>query len=200
MGNQLDELNHRHQKQAQQIDILCNDMVAAHGDFSAKLSDMIFLANFYEQLLGHKDCKSLLNSAAVQIQRQVESAQVAIFLLQSEGFEINCLDDQNPIELNTGVLEQLFTLDVARQICRANWICSQDDLYSMGLNDKPGLLSQLSMAAIPLGKYSPGIGFILVYRRAVEPLKGWELGRLASITSGLSRAITAFCQSETAIN
>ncbi len=38
----------RHQKQAQQVDILCRDMVSAHQQFAVKLSRMIQVADFYE--------------------------------------------------------------------------------------------------------------------------------------------------------
>ncbi|MBN1126384.1 MAG: hypothetical protein JXA82_15370 [Sedimentisphaerales bacterium] len=184
-------LNQQRRRQAQKIDILCNDMVAAHKDFVIQLNSLMFTTNFYESILGHSDLRELLETVAQWIQQRISGAHVAVFLLTGESIEMHCVDNDNPIGLDANGIEHCFTPEVIRNISRANWICSLGDMIRLGLRCDCRPMDRVSAAAVPLGRYQPGVGFLLIYRSSDTPLLPGELRSLAGITPGLSRAIQA---------
>ncbi|MBN1817366.1 MAG: hypothetical protein JW828_08390 [Sedimentisphaerales bacterium] len=188
-------LNQHRRRQAQKIDILCNDMVAAHKAFTIQLNHLLFATSFYESILGRSDLRELLETAAQWIQRQIANAHVDVFLLVGDRIEMHCVDDDNPIGLDRNGIESCFTPEVIRNISRANWICSLEDMIGMGLRCDSGPLNRVSAAAVPLGRYAPGIGFLLIMRSSEKPLMQRELRLLTGITPGLCRAIQAFQKS-----
>ena len=184
-------LNKVRRRQAAKIDILCNDMIAAHRDFIHSTQSLSFAVNFYESIIGLADRTRILEATAETIRRHISGAHVAVFLLESDGFELHCVDDENPIDVDAECIEGLFTRELAATICRANWVCSLDDMVQMGLQASPEQLGRISAAAIPLGRYSPGVGFILIYRAAGNRLRRDDLARLTAITPGLVKALRA---------
>lgn len=187
------DLNHARHEQAKKIDILCNDMVSAHSDFIKHLQTLTFGVNFYESIIGQTDLSSLLNSATDLICQTVRDANVAVFLLATGNFELHMADD-NPIGFDTDQIESYFTQDIVHNISRANRICDLDDLHKIGLQGNMSMLSKLSIAAIPIGRYSSPAGFILVYRGAENKLTADELRRVDAITPGLCSAIHSACR------
>ena len=187
------KLNESKRIQAKKIDILCNDMVSAHADFVDRLGSLTFGVNFYESILGQSDLTTLLNIAAEHIKGTVRNANVAVFLVGCESFELHMVDEDTPIEITAERLESYFTSETAQSICRANWVCSLEDMLAMGLVGNPNELAKISAAAVPLRRFGPGVGFILIYRGAEDALSRNELEKVAAITPGLCRAIEA-CQ------
>ena len=88
----LRSLRARHEKQAQQIDILCTDMVSAHEDFSLRLGRLRFAAGFYQSLLSARDRESVLDTAVQCLCAHIEQASAAVFLLSESGFDIHLAD------------------------------------------------------------------------------------------------------------
>jgi len=184
------QLNKERRQQAEKIDILCNDMVSAQKDFVNQIQSLIFTVNFYETLIG-QNCQSvLLDTAAMFIRENVNNANVAIFLLDSNGFALHIVDKDKPIEFDTASLESCFTSELVSDISRANHICKLSDMFEMGLVGNPTQLGRLSVAAIPLKRLCQPIGFILLYRDCDNDFTGQELERVAAITGGLCSAIT----------
>lgn len=186
-------LNNIRHEQVKKIDILCKDMVSAHGDFTKQLYTLTFAVNFYENLLGNNDLHSILNTAAGSIKSFVPGSNVAIFLLDGCGFELHMVDSDNPIDLDTAQLESCFTQEVVDNICRANFVCSLDEMFKMGLMGNPALFAKISATAIPLKKFSHPVGFILIYRNAEDALVQNEIERICAITPGLLNTIES-CQ------
>ena len=62
-------------------------------DFSHKISRLNFVAQFYETLLAASNIESLLDSAAAAVQSRVIGSNVAILLLETNGFDIHCIKD-----------------------------------------------------------------------------------------------------------
>lgn len=191
----VSDLNKARRRQARQIDMLCKDVVGAHGMFVRQLNSLTFIVNFYESILGLGELGQLLEGAAGLIAADMPDTQVAVFVLHGDGFEIYKVNDDSPIEIDPDSIsiENCFNGEVVRSISRTNSICTMDDMCRMGLEGDRDKLSQLSAAVIPLGRYSPGLGFILVYRNAENKLTAEELSKLAAITPGLGRAIQT-CQ------
>lgn len=201
MDNQADKralrtirkLNAIRHKQAQKIDILCNDMVLANKDVIEQLRVLTYTVDFYESITGEVDMTVLLDKAARQVRQFVQNSNVAIFLTNSNGFELHMAGD-SPIEVDGGKIEGYFTKEVVNEICRSNKICSIDDMCNMGLQGNPNILNNISAAAVPMGRFSEPVGFILICRNAENKLTANELEKVATITPGLRNAINA-CQS-----
>jgi hypothetical protein len=187
------KLNAIRHKQAQKIDILCNDMVLANKDVIEQLGVLTYTVNFYESIAGEIDMTVLLDKAARQVRQFVKGSNVAIFLTNSKGFELHMAGD-NPIEVDGSMIEGYFTEEVVNEICRSNKICSLEDMCNMGLQGNPNILNNISAAAVPMGRFSEPVGFILICRNAENKLTANELEKVATITPGLRNAINA-CQS-----
>ena len=192
----ISKLNKIRHTQDRKIDILCNDMVSAHRDFVKQLGSLNFTVDFYESILGQNDLGGLLNTAAERIKEYVADCNVAIFLLESEGFELHIVDQERPIDIDADSLESYFTPEVVRNICRSNRVNSLKDMFEMGLVGDVSDLSRISAAAVPLGRFGSGIGFILIYRCADRPLGCNDLAKLTTIQSGLCKTIES-CQALT---
>lgn len=192
---QLNQVRHR---QGKKIDILCNDIVGAHRDFMEQLQVLTFGVNFYESLLGHTDLTSLLDATGAMVKKSVIGSNVSIFLIDSHGFKLHIVDDDQPIDVDADKIEGCFTETVVRDICHSDRICTLDDMCHIGLQANPNVLKNLSAAAVPLGKFGAPVGFVLICRPAQNPLKAEELERIVAIVPGLARAITS--HTETAIH
>ncbi len=185
-------LRSRHDKQARQIDILCNDMVSAHREFSMKLASLNFVVSLYEALLSGYDCEQILDIAVQSIRGNIEGASVAIFLLEDNGFNVQLADAGLSDHIEVTHFQEWFTRRLVDHISQSNRVCSLEQMLRMGLQGPPAIMKTLSAAAVPLGRFGQGLGFIFVYRHAGHPLTAEELSRVAAISSGLREAIQRF--------
>ena len=185
----VSKANKERKKQAQKIDILCNDLIAAQRDFIKRLRTISFTANFYEAIIGTTDLNSLILTADKLIKDEIGNANIAFFLRQTEGFELHLFESDQPITLEEQRLENCFNPELVDNICKSNKLCTLDDMFAMGLHG----LNQISAFTIPLGQFGPSPGFILIYRSSADKLTAEQLKTIAAVTPGLSRAI-ASCQ------
>ena len=183
------KLKRARDEQAGKIDILCNDIVSAHGDFVRQLCNLGFGVKFYESLLGESNTSGILGTAAELIKDCVADCNVAVFLVDNGGFELHVEDEKAPIDIDSGRLESYFTSEVADNICRSNKVCSLEDMFEMGLIGNLGELGRICAAAIPLGRSGAAVGFILLYRSSQKKFGRDELEKVVGITPGLLRAI-----------
>ncbi len=189
------ELNKNRRAQAKKIDILCNDMVSAHGDFIKRLKPLVFSVSFYESILGCNDLSSLLDAAGKVIGSAVNESNVAVFLLDGNGFQLHITDGRRPIQVDAESPENCFSKQVVQSISRCGRICRLEDMFEMGLTENLQELNKISAAAIPLNRFGRVFGFILIYRGARDELTADELAKVAAITPGLCNAIGAVGQS-----
>jgi len=186
-------LNKDRKRQAQQIDMLCNDLVAAQRGFIKKLKTISFTASFYESIIGMIDLNDLLYRAVKQIRRKIDEAKIAFFLRQAESFEVHVFDSGRPPALGRQQLESCFTQELTESICRSNKVCMLEDIFEMGLGGDLTALNGVWAVTIPLGVFGSSSGFMLVCRSADDRLTADEIDDISAVTSGLSRAI-ACCQ------
>lgn len=175
--------------QAKQIDILCNDMVQAHGEFVRRLRALNFGVGFYEFIVGASDLHTLLNMAATCIKNHVSDSNVAIFLCEGRKVIRHILDENKPAGIDRRKLENYFTSELAHRISQAAWVCSLDDMFEMGLEGDLKVLNKISAAAVPIRRHGPGLGFVLVYRSIQNKLSPEELEGIAGVMAGFCRAI-----------
>jgi hypothetical protein len=195
----ISRLNKERKKQAKQIDILCNDFVAAQKDFIKALNTIGFAADFYEAIAGLTELNELLCTAGNLIKGQIPDANVAFFLLaptiaegrQHGNFELHIFESDQPIDLEDRRIENFFTAELVGNIAKSNRICTIEDMLAMGLAGSPVCLEKISTAAIPLSTPASSMGFILIYRSSRNQLTADELKAVAQITPGLGHSIAS---------
>jgi hypothetical protein len=185
----LKRLNKERKTQAQKIDILCNDLVGAHRQFINKLNSVSFKAAFYESIISVNNINDLLYRTSKSIEQLLPRTNTAFFLRQQEGFKMYLFESKKPISLNKKSLENYFSDEIVENICKTNRICSIEDMLTMGFETNPTILNRLSAFTIPLGRFGPSQGFILIYRPAEIKLTATDLDKVCAITTGLSTAI-----------
>ncbi len=184
-------LNQARRRQAKQIDILCTDMVAAHGEFASQLRSLIDTIHFYQAILGQKDLTSLLDTAATQVQSLLADTKVAIFVLESNGFAMHRVPTLSDSALQSCQLESGLSAEIVHKLSNNRKLCMLDQMWEMGLEDVAGEFRKLTAVAIPLTHRGPGLGFILLYRSASKPFNEKEIQKIQSIVPGLRDAICA---------
>lgn len=184
-------LNTQQEKQAGQIDILCNDFVAAHRHFIKGLNAISFAADFYEAIAGTTALNDLLRTAGTLIREHIPEANVVFFLRREKNFELHIFEDEEPIGLEEKRIENCFTTELVDNIAKSNKICALDDMLELGLQASPSLLSKISAYAVPLSASGSAMGFILLYRPAENLLCEEQVKHISAISPGLSRSITS---------
>jgi hypothetical protein len=179
----INRLNKERKKQAKQIDILCNDFVAAQKDFIKSLNTIGFAADFYEAIAGLTELNELLCTAGNLIKDQIPDANVAFSLLANNNFELHIFESDQPINLEDKRIENFFTTELVNEIAKSNRICTIDDMLAMGLAGNPRCIEKVTAVG--------SLGFVLVYRSSQKPLDNDELKCITQIAPGLSRAIAA---------
>ena len=185
----LKRLNRERKIQAKKIDILCNDLVAAHRQFINKLNAISFKAAFYETIISITDINELLFRTATSIEQLFGRANAAFFLRQRNGFKLHLFESDRPISLGDKSLENCFSDELVENICNSNRVCSLEDMLTMGLEANPTVLNRLSAFTIPLGQFGTSEGFILIYRPADRKFTQADLDKICAVTDGLSAAI-----------
>ena len=183
------ELNKQRRKQARQIDILCNDFIAAQRDFINKLNAIGFASHFYESIIGVTDLNSLLYAAVRFIKEQLDDANVTFFLRQADNFELHIFENDKAISIEEQHLENCFGPELMDSICRSNKVCTLDDMFAMGLQGNVVGLKRVSAVTIPLGRLGSSLGFILIHRSSQNKIAADQLSNICAVASGLSRAI-----------
>ena len=183
------KLNRERKRQASQIDILCNDLIAAHRSFVERLNGVSFAASFYKNLLGESDLRRLLLRAGRLLEKELPSANITFFLRQPEGCCIPTFESQDALLVEGQPLESHFHPVLVDGICKANRPCTLNDLLEMGLEGDRHELNEVSMATLPLSDLGRSLGFVFLYRPMPCRLRPDELHKAGLITCGLSHAI-----------
>ncbi len=180
------KLNKERKKQAQKIDILCNDFISAQRDFIKRLNTINFTANFYEAITGITDLNGLLYVVGKLIKDEVPDSNVAFFLLQADSFELymtsmssveSFQSNQPLVPVVTQVqaitlekqhlpvpvvaqaqVENCFTPELVDNICKSNKLCTLDDMFAMGLQGNLIRLSKISAITVPLRRFARTCG------------------------------------------
>jgi len=185
----VSRVNKERKKQAKKIDILCNDLIAAHRDFISRLNAVSFAAGFYQSIAGITEMNALLYTAGRLIKDEIPDSSIVFFLRQQESFELHLFESDQPITFEKQRLENFFTDEVVDNVCKSNKVCDIDSLLALGLEGNPALLNKISAVTIPLGQAGPAIGFVLIYRSLENKLTDDEVNQVAAVASGLSRVI-----------
>lgn len=195
----IKQLNKGRKKQAQKIDILCNDLIAAQRDFIKRLGVISFVASFCESIVGVADLDSLLAMAVRLIKAENADTNVTFFLSQgpaAESYRMHMFESSEPAGYNPGEpgqLESCFVPELVENISKSNKVCHLKDMFAAGLQGNLTELNKISAVTIPLGVFGSSQGFMLVYRSSQDRLTTDEIQKISAITHGLSRAISS-CQ------
>ena len=214
----IKRLNKERKRQAQKIDILCNDLITAQRQFIEKLNIIRFTANFYESILGSTALEDLLYTAVRMFKTESADVNVTFFLRHEDGpstdfrigassgaastdFELHVFESGRPIlfeqsnslDGTSDRLEDCFNPELMDNICKSNKVCTLDDMFAMGLQGNLTGLNKVSTVTIPLGLPGSSLGFMLIHRSSEYKLTAAEIDRIRAVTGGLSQAITS-CQ------
>lgn len=191
MRQLIRKLNTVRRTQKQQIDILCNDILAAHGDFIKHLNNFRFTADFYENLFGATSLDSLAAAAGGFLTENIAGCSAVIIFTTSDVPQINFYSKDPSLEdINSNISPQL-TAKMVEAVCQSSRICSADELCSMGFFASPAVLKRISLAAIGLNNTGSALGMILLYRPADKPFSNSELTNVSSVVKGLAKAVKA---------
>lgn len=174
------------------IDILCNDIIAAHEDFIKKLEVISFAANFYENLMGLGDLKEFFYQAGNLIHQQISDVQIAFFVRVGDNFEMYVKENEHSEGCRAERIEGGFSAELVDSICKANKVCSLEEMFAMGLGGNLGLLKKISGYSVPLVRFGASVGFLLIYRDIEKPISERELGVIASVSPGISKKIESY--------
>lgn len=191
------KLNNIRRIQKQKIDILCNDIIAAHGTFINNLKSFQFAADFYENLLDAVNLDALAASAGEFFAENLEGCSIAIIFTAPDAPQIHFYSKDPRLEDIPSHLCPHLTAKMVESVCQSSRICSADELCRMGFFAGPAVLKRISLAAIGLNNTGPALGMILLYRSADNPLSDSELSVVASVAKGLARAAKALCGERT---
>ena len=187
----ISRLNKERKKQAKQIDILCNNLIAGQKQFIKALKVIGFAADFYESITGLTDLNELLAAASNLIKDRITDANVAFFLLQSCNFEMHIFENDQTIEMDENRIENFFTSESVDNIAKSNRLCTIEDMLTMGLVGNPRCLEKVSAVTLPLNANGCATGFVLLYRSFQSPFTCDELKTIDQISPGLARAIAS---------
>ena len=185
------KVNQQRKQQANQIDILCHDLIGAQRSFLHRLQDISFAAEFYRSLLGCTDVNGVLARAGRIIKQELPGTGVAFFLRQSDGCELHaCLGDESLYGEQQGPHE-CFDPDLVEDICKHNRPCTLDEISDLGAGGDLRMLSRFSLVTLPLSELGRSLGFVLIYCARPQVLNMADVRRIAPVMRGLAQAVRA---------
>jgi hypothetical protein len=179
----------RQKKYAQKIDILCHDIVGAHGEFIEKLNNLTFSLQFHEALLGATDVCGILESATEFLRHNLQNTSAAVFIIEPKGFDIHFAGASEQFSIEKSRFEKWFTPQVVYEISHSRQVCTLEQMLAIGLEAPPTAIKHLTAAAVPLGQIGKAMGFVLLYRSSDKPFSSQELSKSASAMPALRIAI-----------
>lgn len=185
----VSKVNKERKKLNEKLDIVCNNLIAAHKDFINTLNALVFTANFYESMLGVTNLKDLFYCAGKLIREELGEVNVAFFLPQEDNFELYVFEKEHKGQLDWQNLVECFKPELIDAVCKTNQICRLESLVAVGLQANPATLNKISATTIPLGQFGVSQGFILIYRDFKADFTEEELNRLLAVSHGFARAI-----------
>ncbi len=183
------KLNRIRRAQKQQIDILCNDILSAHGDFVNHLKSFRFAADFYESLLGAANLDAIAAITGEFFTENIAGCSAAIIFTTSDSPQMYFHSKDHNLEDIPSHFSPDLTPKMVEAVCQSSQICSADDLCRMGFFAGPAVLKRITLAAIGLNNTGPALGMILVYRCADKPLSNSELSIVSSVVKGIAKAV-----------
>lgn len=185
------KLNNIRRIQKQKIDILCNDIIAAHGSFINHLKNFRFAADFYENLLGAANADGLAEAAGKFLCENLSDCNIAIIFTAPETPQIHFYSKDPQLEDIPSHISAALTAKMIEAVCQNSKPCNSDDLCRMGFLAGPAVLKRISLAAIGLNNTGPALGMVLLYRCADKAIGDSELALVMSVVKGLAKAVKA---------
>jgi hypothetical protein len=182
------KLNKARKAQSRKIDILCNDMIAAHRRSLDQLGKLCGAVEFYESILPLTDTDALLERTSDFITDCLGRVNTGIWT--SGSFRLHTIACDDVDQSVAKQIEAWFNADLLDHVCGSNSCQSLADLLKAGMQANPMLVKAINAAVIPLGGQR---GFILVWRSADNPFTADEIKTVCGIVPGLRKALLA-CQ------
>lgn len=197
------KLNQQRKRQANQIDILCHDLIGAQRSFLHRLQDLSFAAEFYRSLLGCTDIEAILARAGRIIKQELPGTGVTFFLRQPDGCTVHaCAGDESlygeqggdpkrdTSRLGTRPHEWLDP-DLVESICKRNRPCTLDEILDLSADGDLAPLRRFSLVTLPLSDLGRSLGFALIYCPRPQVLNPADVRHIGPALRGLAQAVRA---------
>ncbi|MCL5282253.1 MAG: GAF domain-containing protein [Planctomycetes bacterium] len=184
----LKKLNQQRKRQANQIDILCHDLIGAQRSFLHRLQDIGFAAEFYRSLLGCTDIDSVLARAGRIIKQELPGTGVTFFLRQPDGCTVHACAGDEMLYGERGPHECLEP-DLVEDICKRNRACTLDDILDLGADGALAPLRRFSLVTLPLSDLGRSLGFVLIYCPRPQVLNLADVRPIGPAMRGLAQAV-----------
>lgn len=182
-------VNSHRKKQAAQIDMLCKDIIASHGNFLDTVRTLSFAAEFYESIIGVRNLEELFCTCASVIRKQIGDVNLVFFINRQDTFQSYAFDCGIKGTEENDRMEQYFTGELIESVTKTNRPCGPDELLGMGLQVSPAILKNNSVITVPIAANGPITGFILLYAKEGQILDQHQIKPLSSVRRGLLRGI-----------
>ncbi len=188
--NLVRAMKRKYRDQQKKIDLLCKDMVDAHTIFSSKLEQVCFSSRMFEKLISCNSQKQVFEAIERTFTSTFKDMRISIYLSEAEAFVYHSDNQFFELPVNQHQLEACFSPELCNNIAQSTSVCNVEDMAEMAIQENLSLLRDITIAAIPLIKFGPTVGFILVWRSIENPLTKMQLEMLASTSSGIAKALT----------
>ena len=191
------KLNKQRKKQANQIDILCHDLIGAQRSFLHRLQDIGFAAEFYRSLLGCTNVNGVLARAGRIIKQELPGTGVTFFLRQPDGCAVHACAGEESLhgEQQGGDPgprpHECFDPDLVENICKYNRACMLDEILDLDANGGLAPLRRFSLVTLPLSDLGRSLGFALIYCPRPQVLNLADVRRVGPVMRGLAQAVRA---------
>ena len=182
------KLNKQRKRQANQIDILCHDLIGAQRSFLHRLEDIGFAAEFYRSLLGCTDVEGVLARAGRVIKQELPGTGVTFFLWQLDGCTVHACAGDESLYGEQGPHECLDP-DLVESICKRNRACTLDEILDLSAGGGLAPLSRFSLVTLPLSDLGRSLGFALIYCLRPQVLNLSDVRRIGPVMRGLAQAV-----------
>jgi hypothetical protein len=186
----IKKLNQQRKRQANQIDILCHDLIGAQRSFLHRLQDLGFAAEFYRSLLGGTDLKGILARAGRIIKQELPGTGVTFFLRQPDGCTVHACAGDESLYGEQGPHEWLDP-DLVENICKRNRPCTLDEILDLSADGDLAPLRRFSLVTLPLSDLGRSLGFVLIYCPRPQVLNLADVRHIGPAMRGLAQAVRA---------
>lgn len=187
----LHQVNRQRRRQAQQIDILCKDLISCQRRFIMDLGSISFAAGLYKSMLGVTSLTRLLEIAAGAICQHIPAVSILFYIRANGVFRQYITEDRAGQADDHNRLMEAIGTELAEAVCRSNKVCNLEDLIMLGLQASPKLTARLSVTSFPIALDGRSIGFVLLCRSCARPLTETEVQQVLAVTAGLAPALQA---------
>jgi hypothetical protein len=188
----IHNVNKQRKLQTRKIDILCNDMVAAHRGILERLEGLCFTSRVHESLIGCTDTAAVFKSVSAMIANRFGNCGGIAFLLLDGDGPLICHAEDASVAQEIAHFPAYFTAENVRSVCAGNRSRLLPELLELPLQLPPKTIDQIWAAAIPLNVEHSELGVLLLYGSAESQMPARLVRAACAIAPAVAKAVVAY--------